>query len=268
MKIFRNYFLILKISMIFCIGIITSCSSQPIDTNAVKDPTVSNQAGQAHPVEKTENSNINTAAKQAEQSKDGLPEFKKGEDYKSGVREKLLKDGWKPSPTDEAQTCGSGDPTCDEFPEMEACAGTGLGNCKFRWEKNGKILAVFTIDDPQVYQSHEFEKAEKSPQAKQSEQWETFWKEFTTAIDKKDSDKLIQMMSNDFDDGGGGGTAQQWLNSIQQNNSWSYNQKSVKAGTKIGSCDIPCRSTKDGYLLFEYRKNQWLWVGLGGEGGD
>lgn len=96
--------------------------------------------------------------------------------------------------------------------------------------------------------------------------WPAFWTKFTTAINKKDTTSLRKMMSDDFFDGGGGGTASQWLESMQTNNSWTFYKPIVAKGTKTDTCDIPCRSTKDGYLLFEYRKNKWLWVGLGGEG--
>src|SRR5690606_25732329 len=95
------------------------------------------------------------------QPSETAPEFKAGDDYKTIVRPKMLTEGWKPYSSPEADQCGSGDPTCDEFPEIEACAGTGLGNCKFTWIKDDKIVNVFTVDDPQVFQSLEVEAAPK-----------------------------------------------------------------------------------------------------------
>jgi hypothetical protein len=92
---------------------------------------------------------------------DALPEFKKGEDYKSSVRVKMLKAGWKPAPTAEAEKCGSGDSRCDEYPEMESCAGSGMGNCKFLWKRDEKVVAIFTIDSPYLFSDLEFEKPVK-----------------------------------------------------------------------------------------------------------
>jgi len=91
-----------------------------------------------------------------------LPEFKAGEDYKTSVRPKMLKAGWKYYSSPDAQKCGSGDPTCDEYPEMEACAGTGMGNCKFMWIKGDKLASIYTVDDPYVYQNSEIEDAPKN----------------------------------------------------------------------------------------------------------
>lgn len=105
-------------------------------------------------------------------------------------------------------------------------------------------------------------------QSQANKSWSGFWAKFSTAINKKDTPSLRKMMSDDFFDGGGGGTADQWLTSMQTNNSWTFYKPIVAKGTKVGKCDVPCRSTKDGYLLFEYRKGKWLWVGLGGEGQD
>lgn len=92
----------------------------------------------------------------------GPPVFKTGEDYKTSVRVKMLKDGWTPARTENADICGSGDSTCDEFPEMENCAGTGVGNCKFLWKRGDKVLAIFTVDRPHVYSGQEIESAPRS----------------------------------------------------------------------------------------------------------
>ncbi|MNR10032.1 hypothetical protein D3C85_1262610 [compost metagenome] len=98
--------------------------------------------------------------------------------------------------------------------------------------------------------------------------WPAFWAKFKTAIHTKNTSSLRKLMSNDFFDGGGGGTASQWVSTMQTNNSWTFYKPIVAKGTKPGKCSVPCRSTKDGYLLFEYRKGKWYWVGLGGEGQD
>ncbi len=98
--------------------------------------------------------------------------------------------------------------------------------------------------------------------------WPAFWEKFKTAVLNKDTTSLRAMMADNFDDGGGGGTPSQWLHSMQENNSWTWYKPIVLKGTRAGKCTVPCRETKDGYLLFENRHGKWLWVGLGGEGGE
>jgi hypothetical protein len=44
-----------------------------------------------------------------------------------------------------------GDSRCQGRPEMEACAGTGMANCKFLWKKEGKITAICTVGEDAVY---------------------------------------------------------------------------------------------------------------------
>ena len=80
----------------------------------------------------------------------GLPHFKKNESYAS-VRTKILKAGWKPFHSKDADTCMEGDSRCQGRPEMEACAGTGMANCKFLWKKEGKITAICTVGEDAVY---------------------------------------------------------------------------------------------------------------------
>lgn len=87
----------------------------------------------------------------------GLPRLKKGESYRS-VRAKMIKAGWKPFHSPDADKCAAGDKRCEGRPEMESCAGTGLGNCKFLWKRRGKTVAVFTIGEGNAkYNGHEFQ---------------------------------------------------------------------------------------------------------------
>jgi hypothetical protein len=76
----------------------------------------------------------------------GLPQFQKGESY-ADVRTKLLKAGWQPFHSSDAEACEEGDPRCQGRPEMESCAGTGLANCKFLWKKQDKVLAICTVGE-------------------------------------------------------------------------------------------------------------------------
>lgn len=85
------------------------------------------------------------------QASDDVPHFQKHENYAS-VRSKMLKAGWKPFHAEDADTCEEGDVRCQGRPEMVSCAGTGMANCKFLWEKNGDTIAILTVgEDPAVY---------------------------------------------------------------------------------------------------------------------
>ena len=75
-----------------------------------------------------------------------LPKFKKSESYTS-VRAKMIKAGWKPFHSENADTCSEYDERCKGRPEMEACAGTGMANCKFLWQKNGKTVSICTVGE-------------------------------------------------------------------------------------------------------------------------
>lgn len=75
-----------------------------------------------------------------------LPFFKENESYTS-IRIKMIEAGWKPFHAENAGTCLKGDERCENRPEMEDCAGTGLGNCRFLWEKDGVKTGICTIGD-------------------------------------------------------------------------------------------------------------------------
>ena len=80
-----------------------------------------------------------------------LPSFKEYENYAS-VREKMLAANWLPFHAETADECSETDTRCKDRPEMESCAGTGMGNCKFLWKKNGKTTGICTVDgDPAVF---------------------------------------------------------------------------------------------------------------------
>ncbi|WP_457107613.1 hypothetical protein [Methylobacterium sp. P5_C11] len=74
---------------------------------------------------------------------DGVPTFSKGTSYAS-ARSSLITLGWKPAKTPDAQPCG-GDSRCVGRPEIEACAGTGVGSCLFTWRRSDTLIAVSTV---------------------------------------------------------------------------------------------------------------------------
>ena len=83
-------------------------------------------------------------------SQTGLPKFKKAENYKS-VRIKMLKAGWKPFHSPDADPCPDGDDRCQGRPEMIACAGTGMANCAFVWKKGSKFFTILTVGEDATF---------------------------------------------------------------------------------------------------------------------
>jgi hypothetical protein len=73
--------------------------------------------------------------------------LKLGEDYQQ-ARSRLLAQGWRPAvghPPGEACSLLADDRRCARFPELAACAPTGLGLCRFEWRSpQGRAYAVIT----------------------------------------------------------------------------------------------------------------------------
>ena len=103
--------------------------------------------------------------------------------------------------------------------------------------------------------------------------WQSFWRQITAAVNKKDHAALRKMMPGNFDDGGGGLTGDEWLKFIDENErkgSWRDLQKSFARGTVVNrnwpSKGIPTRVTKDNGYFFEFRKDKkWYFAGVVGD---
>ena len=103
--------------------------------------------------------------------------------------------------------------------------------------------------------------------------WQSFWRQITTAINKKDRVALRKMMPNNFSDDSGGLTGSEWLKFMDENErkgSWRDLQKSFAQGTVINrnwnSKGIPTRVTKDNRYYFEFRKDKkWYFAGVVGD---
>lgn len=81
----------------------------------------------------------------------GLPSFYEGEDY-GQVRIKMIKAGWEPYVRPGSDICDEFDPRCKGRPEMEVCAGTGEGNCRFNWKKEHMVVGICTIGEEVIFQ--------------------------------------------------------------------------------------------------------------------
>lgn len=74
-----------------------------------------------------------------------LPGYLKQDAEYDGIRDNLASDGWVPV---RAQSCTAYDGLCDIYPELESCAGTGLGNCLLHWKNDsGVVLSISTAGE-------------------------------------------------------------------------------------------------------------------------
>ena len=109
--------------------------------------------------------------------------------------------------------------------------------------------------------------------AEANRSWQSFWRQVTAAVNKKDHAALRKMMPDNFSDDSGGLTGAEWLRFIDQNErrgSWRDLQKSFAKGTVVNknwnNKGIPTRVTKDNKYYFEFRKDKrWYFAGVVGD---
>lgn len=77
------------------------------------------------------------------------PPFSRSESY-AGVRVLLMRDGWLPVISKDADQCMEGDTRCEGRPEMQTCSGSGLAMCRFRWRRDGQQLTICTTGEEQA----------------------------------------------------------------------------------------------------------------------
>ena len=78
-----------------------------------------------------------------------IPPFARNESY-AQVRVVLMRDGWQPVISKDADQCMEGDTRCEGRPEMQTCSGSGLAMCRFRWQRNGQQLTICTAGEEQA----------------------------------------------------------------------------------------------------------------------
>jgi hypothetical protein len=59
------------------------------------------------------------------------PDYLKRDAEYDGIRDNLAQDDWAPV---KAESCTAYGALCDIYPELESCAGTGVGACLFHWK--------------------------------------------------------------------------------------------------------------------------------------
>ena len=78
-----------------------------------------------------------------------VPPFARNESY-AQVRVVLMRDGWQPVISKDADQCMEGDTRCEGRPEMHTCSGSGLAMCRFRWQRDGQQLTICTAGEEQA----------------------------------------------------------------------------------------------------------------------
>ena len=78
-----------------------------------------------------------------------VPPFARNESY-AQVRVVLMRDGWQPAISKDADQCMEGDTRCEGRPEMQTCSGSGLAMCRFRWRRDGQQLTICTTGEEQA----------------------------------------------------------------------------------------------------------------------
>lgn len=82
-----------------------------------------------------------------------IPPFARGESY-AQVRVVLMRDGWQPVISKDADQCMDGDTRCEGRPEMQTCSGSGMAMCRFRWQRDGQRLTICTAgEEPAMFHS-------------------------------------------------------------------------------------------------------------------
>lgn len=98
--------------------------------------------------------------------------------------------------------------------------------------------------------------------------WNGFWRQFSSAVNKKSKPAIKRLMAaeKDFFSGGGGEDRDGWLQLIDEHQWWGTLQKSVKSGTKSYDYDgKPGKVTKYNPLVFAFVGGRWRFMGPKGD---
>lgn len=86
---------------------------------------------------------VENESAQAKAGHSPAPSFAQNEPY-GQVREALLRDGWQPVISEDADECREDDARCHGRPEMQSCSGSGLAMCRFEWKRGDRRLSICT----------------------------------------------------------------------------------------------------------------------------
>lgn len=109
-----------------------------------------------------------------------------------------------------------------------------------------------------------FAQTRRATQVQADKAWPIFWRQFTTAIKRKDRVALKSLMASEreFFSGGGGETRDQWITMT----GWKKLQTVLVIGTKpYNELQHPARITTDNGLIFEFVRGRWRFTGIQGD---
>ncbi|MFN8263760.1 MAG: hypothetical protein U0T07_09560 [Chitinophagales bacterium] len=105
------------------------------------------------------------------------------------------------------------------------------------------------------------------------ELWNEYWTKFTDAIKQKDKEAMVDLslkpneLSLDgyiFSDGGDTFTAKEFINYVDENGYWS-DWLSIASNNKVKITKEKNRTIIDNYMIFEFIKGRWIWIGVMGD---
>jgi hypothetical protein len=108
----------------------------------------------------------------------------------------------------------------------------------------------------------------KAAQAAANKSWQSFWTQFSAAVNAKNKAAVKRLMAseNDFFSGGGGESRDEWLQLVESQKWWGLLQKSVRLGTRVDNSDRWLgRVTRDSHLTFAFIGGRWRFTGPMGD---
>lgn len=137
----------------------SACDSEP-----PKPPANYSASNLGGPQNTSPSNAANNANQMAVRGPEGLPNLSKGEDYRR-LRIKMIDSGWTPARSEKQgrENCASASDICKELPELESGPAAGEGKMALRWQRGDRVVQLYTVGDPAVYDYYRFEKKAYAP---------------------------------------------------------------------------------------------------------
>jgi hypothetical protein len=105
------------------------------------------QGGAGESTKKKPNPTKTSATTSGAEEKQALPKFRPGTPYRTVVRKRLIKLGWRPVTLPSATPCGEDDYRCQGLPEVYFCSGVGSAMCSYTWRKQTTLIEVWAFGE-------------------------------------------------------------------------------------------------------------------------
>jgi hypothetical protein len=130
--------------------------------------------------------------------------------------------------------------------------------------KKARILFIMLF---LLTSSMAFAQMANSTNAIANKSWQTYWRQFSVAVNKKDRVALKRLMSSEKDfDGIEPKTRDAWIRFVDESKLWGELQRSVGLGTvPYYEGKRPGRITKNRNLIFQFIGGRWRFVGVMGD---